>query len=147
MARGDIKDIHMTNILLGEVGRFGAEDKTGRSVLIPNSVIFDQAITRYGDMNDIILGEVETTITYDSNLEKTKKVLIEIAESVIGEKGKPHIRVGQEASGIKLQLRYQVEVEPANRLASEINEQILAKIKNEPDMDIAYNRLDVNIHK
>ncbi len=73
--KGDITNITLTHIFLDEVGgTIVGEEKSGRTVMLPISIIFEEEIINYTHRDDYILDEVTTAITYESNLEKAEEV-------------------------------------------------------------------------
>ncbi len=145
IARGDVLDVTLTHISLAEVGRYGAEDVSGRTILVPNNVIFELPVTRYGDGEDTVLGEVELTVTYDSNVKRAREIAEEVASSVSGADSRAHTRVKLTDNGVLMEIRYDVKVRAANRVASEISEGILDAIRQEEDIQLAYARMDVRM--
>ena len=76
--KGDIKDITLTQIFLNEIGgTIDGEEKSGRTVMLPTSIIFDEEVINYTEKDEYILDEVIVAITYKSNLEKNEKITIE----------------------------------------------------------------------
>ncbi len=147
LARGNVLAITFTHLYLEEVGRYGAEDVSGRRVMLPNSIIFDQPVVRYGGARDRILGEVEVTLSYDSDVAAAIPLLEGIAAEVAGAPAKPHTRAKLDPSGVRIELRYQVSVADANRVASDINLRILEAIRSRKDMAITYPVTEVRIAK
>lgn len=145
IARGDVLDVTLTHIYLAEVGRYGAEDVSGRTILVPNNVIFEMPITRYGDAEDTVLGEVELTVTYDSDIKRAREIAETVAAEISGSDSRAHTRVKLTDSGVLMEIRYDVRVRSANRIASEISEGILEAIRNEPGISLAYQRMDVRV--
>jgi len=147
IARGDVIDLTLTHITLAEVGRWGAEDVSGRTVLVPNNVIFELPVTRYGSGTTRILGEVQFTVTYQSSVQRARELAEAIALETAGPKAKPHTRLKLADSGVTLELRFDVAVADANRVSSEISELILEAYRKEDEVELAYNRLDVQVLK
>jgi small-conductance mechanosensitive channel len=70
----------MTHIFLNEVGgTILGDEKSGRTVMIPTSIIFEEKVTNYTEKNDYILDEVNTTITYESDLDKAEIIIKKIS--------------------------------------------------------------------
>ncbi len=70
--KGDVKDITLTHILLDEVGgTIDGEERSGRTVIVPNSTLFEEKIINYTAHDDFILDEINTLVTYESNLRVT----------------------------------------------------------------------------
>jgi len=74
--KGEISNITMTHIFLNEIGgTILGEEKSGRSVMIPTSIIFEQEVINYTHKDNYILDEVTTTITYGSKLDIAEKTV------------------------------------------------------------------------
>lgn len=145
LARGEVRELTATHLILNEVGRYGAEDISGRTIMLPNSIIFDQPVIRYGGPNQRILGEVELTLTGSSDVAAARTLFEGIATEIVGGKTDTHSRVKIVADGIQLEIRYQVPVSKANTIASDINTAILEAVRNRKDISIAHTRMDVRV--
>lgn len=143
IARGDVLDLTLTHIVLAEVGRWGAEDVSGRTIIVPNNVIFELPVTRYGDADDQIMGEVEFTVTYESDLAKARLLAEEAATAVVGNAAFSRIRLAE--NGVLIQVRFEAPVADANMLTSAISEKILIAYSAEPSVSIAYARMEVQM--
>ena len=73
--KGDVIDISLTHIYLKEVGgTINSEETSGRVLMIPNSVLFEQNIINYTLQDEYILDDVGILITYESNIDKAVKI-------------------------------------------------------------------------
>jgi small-conductance mechanosensitive channel len=76
--KGDIKDITLIHIFLNEIGgTIDGEEKSGRTVMLPTLIIFDEEVINYTEKDEYILDDVTVAVTYESNLEKAEKITIE----------------------------------------------------------------------
>lgn len=76
--KGDISNITLTHIFLNEIGgTIDGEEQSGRTVMLPTSIIFDEEVINFTEKDEYILDEVTVAITYESNLEKAEKITIE----------------------------------------------------------------------
>jgi len=141
--RGDIEDITLTHLVLREVGgTTGGEERSGRTILIPTSTLFDQTVVNYTHDNVFVLAEVGISITYGSDLDRAKEILMECVEEVCGPflkdaPTKPVIRVAFQPSGLDLRLRFPAPAPERERLSSEICERIFKRISGEPSVEFA----------
>ena len=142
--KGDVSDITLTHVHLNEIGgTIASEEQSGRVILIPNSILFEQKIINYTMRDDFILDEVITLITYESNLEKAKKICNKAALKFLDEELKekkelPFVRVFQQDSGIHVKVRYKVKTSKRIEVLSNIHNDIINNIAKAKDVNIAY---------
>jgi small-conductance mechanosensitive channel len=142
--RGDVSDISMTHIYLKEVGgTIASEESSGRIILIPNSILFEQKIINYTMQDDFILDEAITLITYESNLEKAKEICYKAGLKFLDKELKeskefPIVRVFQQDSGIHVKVRYKVRTSKRIETLSNIHNEIITNINQTKGVDIAY---------
>lgn len=80
--RGDVIDLRLFQFTLIEVGNWvDAEQSTGRIIHIPNGWIFKQTTANYTMGFNFIWNELPITITFESDWQKAKSILTEIAEN------------------------------------------------------------------
>lgn len=159
-AAGDVIDIRPFQFSLLEVGNWvDGDQSTGRVLHIPNSWTFKQTVANYSAGFDFIWNEISVVVTFESDWEKAKSILTEIAE----EKGKaltetaerqvrqaarkylihyrkltPIVWTSVEDHGVNLTVRFICK--PRNRRSIEQTfwEEILRAFKAESDIDFAY---------
>jgi len=142
--RGDVVNISLTHIYLKEIGGIVAgEENSGRIVMVPNSILFEQNIINYTLDNDYILGEVITTITYGSDIDEaiklSKKAAKKITKEIIEKYNKePYVRTYFQPSGMNIQVRFLAESRRLQETTSEITQEIFRLIKKSKDVEIAY---------
>jgi len=142
--RGDVMDISLTHIYLSEVGGIAtSEEKSGRIIMVPNSILFEQNIINYTLDNDFILDEVMVSVTYSSNLHKAKKIAVDVVKKVLKDLGikqaeKPYYRTYFQPSGINLHLRYFVIAERRQEVSSVVTEEVYNAFRKERDIEFAY---------
>jgi len=147
--KGDVKDIGITHIYLDEIGgTVQSEENSGRTVIVPNHYMFDHDIINYTLQNDYVLDEVVTMVTYESNLELTKKIVLKAAKRLTKDFRKvmsmdPYVRTFFEDSGIKVYVRYYVPARRRQETASEITQYIFADIKKIRNVEIAYPHTEI----
>jgi small-conductance mechanosensitive channel len=132
---GDVTDITLTHVILNQVGgTIGGEERSGRGVLIPNAILFGQVIMNYTLDEKTLLDEVPVRITFDSDYEVAKKIMLEAAKEVMSDvirdtKQEPFIRAEFFEAGLILRLRYQTIPSRRQEFSSLIVEKILQGIK------------------
>ncbi len=151
--RGDIADITLTHIVLQEVGgTTGGEERSGRSILIPTSTLFDQVVVNYTHEDEFVLCETTVTITYESDLERAKSIVLECVEEVIRgfprrPPSPPVVRVNFQPSGLDLRLRFQVPAYQREEAISRVTEEIFKRISAEPKVEFAYPHTQVILER
>jgi hypothetical protein len=142
---GDIKNIGAMYTELNEVGgTIGSEEAVGRSVFIPNAMLFDQVAINYAAVHEApyILDELVVRITYDSKWDVAERILIDAArqvtKDVIEATGTtPYIRSELYDYGVYMQLRYQTRVVDRAKTAYKITKLIFEEIQRNPLVDVA----------
>ncbi|MFQ6611439.1 MAG: mechanosensitive ion channel family protein, partial [Fidelibacterota bacterium] len=158
--RGDVIDIRIFKFSLMEIGNWvDADQSTGRIIHVPNGHIFTEVLANYSQGFRFIWHEIPVLLTFESNWEKGKEILIEIAnkhahhlslaaEKRVKEASKrfllnqsiftPSVFTTVKDSGVLLTIRYLIE--PRNRRKSEqsIWEEILKQFSQYSDIDFAY---------
>lgn len=151
--KGDVADITLTHIFLNEVGgTIEGEELSGRTVMVPTSIIFEQGIINYTHLDEYILVEIVTAITYESNLELAEKIITSAVNNIMSPywksfpdriNKKPHIRLQFKESGIEVIIRYYTIATKRNEIATNIRREIFKKIKKTKDVEIAYPHTEV----
>jgi len=155
--KGDINNITMTHIFLDEVGgTIEGEECSGRTVMIPTSIIFDQEIINYTERDDYILDEVKTAVTYESNRRKAEGIVMKSVEKIMKPIWEdfpkriikePHIRLMFRDSGIDITVRYYTIATRRNAIATDIRGEIYDRIKEADDVEFAYPHTEVLFRK
>ena len=158
--KGDVIDIRIFHTVLLEVGNWsGGEQSTGRMLYIPNSAAFTRNIFNYTLGFPFIWNEIFVTITFESNWQKAKEILLKHGK-VESEKMQEQVsrlvkrmvksypiyfrhlspivytKIAQ--SGVRLELRYLTDVRDRRGTESKINEAVLKDFDAQPDVDFAY---------
>lgn len=157
---GDVIDISLFQFTLLEIGNWvHADQSTGRVLHVPNRMIFDNSLANYTKGFNYIWHEIEVKITFESNWQKAKELLAEIASqdatslstdaaenihkasqkfAIYYTKLTPIVYVTVIDYGILLTIRYLCE--PRRRRSTEqvIWEDILKEFENHPDIQLAY---------
>ena len=142
---GDVKNIGAMYMELNEVGgTIGSEEAVGRSVFIPNAMLFDHVVINYASAHEApyILDELVVRITYDSKWDVAERILIDAArqvtEDVIKATGAtPYIRSELYDYGVYMQLRYQTRVNDRAKTSYKITKLIFEEIQRNSLVDLA----------
>jgi small-conductance mechanosensitive channel len=157
---GDVIDVRIFQFTLLELGNWVVADQsTGRILHIPNGKVFSEALANYTKGFEYIWHEIPVVVTFESNWEKAKTILQEIADRhaahlsedaaervrqaarrfmIMYAKLTPIVYTRVEASGVLLTVRYLSE--PRRRRSSEhaIWEDILRAFAEHSDIEFAY---------
>ncbi|MBC8217605.1 MAG: mechanosensitive ion channel family protein [Planctomycetes bacterium] len=80
---GDVTGISLTHVILNQVGgSVGGEERSGRGILIPNAILFQNVIINYTLDQEFMLDEVPVRLTFDSDWERAKEIMIAAASDV-----------------------------------------------------------------
>lgn len=131
--KGDVTDISLTHIYLAEVGgTVGAEEVSGRIIMLPNSLLFEQKIINYTFHDEFILDEIIMKLTYDSDIDLAKKICLDSAVKFTHQyknTRKPYVAVSSADWSVNITVRYMVDAVDRVSAASRISEMILKDIK------------------
>lgn len=154
---GDVSNITLTHIFLDEVGgTIDGEEKSGRTIMVPTSIIFEEHVINYTERDDFILDEISISITYESNLEKAEKLITNAFNSSMKPFWKEfprriekesHIRLKFQPSGIDVVLRYYTIATNRNKISTTIRREIWKTITNSKDVTFAYPHTQVIMEK
>ena len=134
---GDVTGISLTHVILNQVGgSVGGEERSGRGILIPNAILFQHVIINYTLDQKYMLDEVPVRLTFDSDWERAKEIMIEAASivtrDIIAETGqKPFIRAEFLDWGILVRLRYNTIPAKRQELSTYIIEILLREFGKE----------------
>lgn len=171
--KGDVIDIRVIYTILRESGGdLEIEEPTGRIVTLPNSTILQKPIVNYTSDNPYIFEEVASAVTYESDHELARDLMIEAASEVVGEDMKkaygkvlrqfkkanlehtvfsePQIRVAFGESYIDMSVRFICDARKRRKIKSDIVWNILRKFnapENKGRVEIAYPHTELVFHK
>jgi len=157
---GDVIDVRLFQFTLNEIGNWvDADQSTGRIVHIPNGKILTEVIANYGEGFQYIWNELPVVVTFESDWEKAKKLLLDIvtrdsadivraAEQSVRESSRkfmifytnltPTVYTSLNANGVMLTIRYLCEPRKRRVTEQEIWEDILREFARHDDIDFAY---------
>ncbi|NIR50838.1 mechanosensitive ion channel family protein [candidate division KSB1 bacterium] len=158
--RGDVIDQRIFMFTLMEIGNWvDADQSTGRVIHIPNGKVFSDVLANYSKGFQYIWNEIPVLITFESNWEKAKKVLLRIgtkhgehltkrAEKKVRQAARkvmifftkltPTVYTTVKDSGVLLTIRYLCEPRRRRTSEQEIWEDILRAFAECDDIDFAY---------
>lgn len=157
---GDVIDISILQTTILEIGNWVEKDQsTGRVISIPNRNVFEYGVANYTKGFEYIWNEMRILLTYESNWEKAKEIILKIADEMTEgsmdeikeqmesayqkylikyEKIKPIIYTSVKDSGIQLTLRYLCKVRERRIIECCLWEKILKVIEQNSDISLAY---------
>ncbi len=141
---GDVRDISIMYTQLDQVGgTIGGEEKSGRSVMIPNQHLFRWNVINYTRDEKYILDEVIIRLTYRSDITRAEQIMCEQAAKVTAEicqeTGEvPYVRFEFIPSGVVGKLRYRVGAVKRQSTSTLIIERISKAFRHEEEIEFAY---------
>ncbi len=157
---GDVVDIRIFQFSILEIGNWVESDQSiGRVIHFPNNRILTSHVANYTAGFNFIWNEIPVLITFESDWEKARNIIMKIAEEKVGnlaegaqEKIKkashkfliyygkltPIVYTSVRESGVLLSLRYMCEPQRRRTTEGEIWEEILRAFKSEKQIDLAY---------
>jgi small-conductance mechanosensitive channel len=157
---GDVVDQRIFQFSMMEIGNWVDSDQsTGRILHIPNGMIFTSGVANYTHGPDYIWNEIPVLVTFESNWEKAKGLLQEIADAQdVSQKedvGKefeaatrkfllrynkltPIVYTNVLDSGVLLTIRYLCKPRQRRGTAQAVWEEILRAFAKHADIDLAY---------
>ena len=143
--KGNVKEISLTHVYLEEVGRYGGEEVSGRTIILANYKLFEENIINYTFTNEYILGQIIFTITFESNLNKAIQIALAGVKKHTEEFNKrahkePHVRLSFTENGMEIHPRYFVPFSRAQEIATLITKDIYMSIHATEDIELSYHQ-------
>jgi len=157
---GDVIDVRSVQFPLMEIGNWVAADQsTGRVIHVPNGKVFSDTTANYTKGFQHIWHEIPVMVTFESNWEKAKQLLTEIANRcaenltttaqqrlrkaaqkymIFYSKLTPVVYTSVADSGVVLTIRYLTEPRKRRGSSQAIWEEILREFARCDDIDFAY---------
>jgi len=157
---GDVIDISLFQFTLNEIGNWvNADQSTGRIIHVPNNWVFTYSCLNYTQGFNFIWNEVAVTITFESNWQKAKDILLRIGQEqsairsehaaeqirsaarkflIFYEKLSPIVWTSVADSGVVLTVRYLCEPRKRRSSTEKMWEEILKEFAGCDDIDFAY---------
>ena len=157
---GDVIDIRIFQFTIIEIGNWvDADQSTGRILHIPNSKLFLQVLANYSIGFNYIWHEIGVMVTFESNWQKSKEILVKIvndksehisksAEKKIKDASKkymifyknltPIVYTSVKDSGVMLTMRFLCDPRQRRGYEQTIWEEVLKEFSKNEDIDFAY---------
>jgi len=158
--RGDVIDQRLFQFTLIEIGNWvDADQSTGRIIHVPNGWVFRQSTANYTAGFRFIWDEIAVMVTFESNWEEAKKILLgaatrhahikdEEASDEVRKAGRKYMIYFQHLtpivwtsvadSGVVLTMRYICEPRRRRSTTTAIWEEVLREFATRRDIDFAY---------
>ncbi|MFH1942522.1 MAG: mechanosensitive ion channel family protein, partial [bacterium] len=158
--RGDVIDIQLFQTTLLEIGGWvDGDQSTGRVVNLPHGQIFRNPLHNYTKGFEFIWNEISVLVTFESDWEKAKEILLRCGEEesrevqehvqrkidrmareylIYYKKFTPFVYTRIDDNGVKLTLRYLTEAKKRRTGVDIISQKILREIGATPGIDFAY---------
>lgn len=158
--KGDVIDVRLFQFSVIEIGNWvDAEQSTGRIVHIPNSRALRDPLANYETGFEYIWHEVPVLITFESNWQKAKQILLNIANEKAGHLSEgvqeqirraamryliyfraltPTVYTAVRDSGVLLTIRYIVKPRTSRGSEQDIWEAVLTEFAKHDDISLAY---------
>jgi len=165
---GDIIDVGFFYTRMMEVGNWiGGDQVTGRLVQFSNSRVFGHAVFNYTQNFAYIWDEVKIPITYESNMQDTTRILLDVGGEYTQEflKGartqleqmrryflvpefelEPQVYVKVTSNWIELTMRYVVDPKKRRSASSFIYTEVFSRMQGRKDITIASETMDLSVH-
>ena len=148
---GDVRDISIMYTQLDQVGgTIGGEEKSGRSVMIPNQHLFRWNVINYTRDEKYILDEVIIRLTYRSNIGRAEEIMCqqaaEVTAEICQETGEsPYVRFEFIPSGVVAKLRYRVSAVRRQEFSTLMVERISKAFVCEDSIEFAYIKREAQL--
>lgn len=141
---GDVENISIMYTQMEQVGgTIGGEEKSGRSVLIPNQHLFRWNVINYTRDEKYILDEVIIRLTYRSDIRRAEQIMCEqaaeVTADIVAETGEtPYVLFEFIPSGVVGKLRYRVVAVKRQSTSTLIVERISKAFMQAGEIEFAY---------
>lgn len=161
--KGDVIDKRVFKFTIVEIGNWvDADQSTGRVIHIPNHRVFLDAIANYTTGFEFIWNELQVNLTFDSNWQDAKKILLKIAQRhateitpeaerqirstaqeymIVYKYLTPTVYTSVTQNGVQLTVRYLTHPRRRRGSAQMIWEDILVEFAKYADINFAYNTI------
>lgn len=163
--KGDVIDIGVLRTTIMETGEWVDGDLyNGRIVLVANSFVFKEPVFNYSGDFGFLWDELKLPLQFGSNFEKTRKLLLDIANEAVGAytiganeewdamlrkyrienaKTSPQVSLSITDSGAVFTLRYVVDFKLRRSTKDKIYSQLLEQIKHTDDILLPASTLQI----
>ncbi|MFA5057699.1 MAG: mechanosensitive ion channel domain-containing protein [Opitutaceae bacterium] len=163
--KGDVLDIQLLRTTLIEVNNWlGADQPTGRIIVIPNNLIFKAKVFNYSHGHPYIWGKIDVTVTYGTPVASAMALFTKVLEEetrdnftearkaastmeqrygVEDADYRPKIYTRIADSGVTFSLFYVSHYRQSSTVRNRINRRLIAELETHRHVQLAYNTLSV----
>ena len=144
---GVITNITLSHIVVDEVGgTIEGKEYSGRTVMFPTSVIFEEAVINFTQKDEFIKDEVSITITYESDLTKAEGLMKDAVTTVLKSsserypslmKKDPYVRLKFGDVGVSLIARFSINIYERDKVETDIRREIWMLVRKTNDIEFA----------
>ncbi len=157
---GDVIDIKLFEFTLVEVGNWvDADQSSGRLIHVPNGKVLTEPLANYTKDFNYIWNELSVVITFESNWQKAKSILEDIATRVLADTSQdarrqlkkaaqrymiffrnltPIVYIKVQENGVRLTIRYLTRPRERRTTEHHLWEEILSRFAEHDDIELAY---------
>jgi small-conductance mechanosensitive channel len=142
--KGDVYDMSLSHVYIDEAGGLiDGEQHSGRNVMVPNYLLFEQSIINYTLLDDYIIREVDVTITYGSNLDKAMEIVEKVTAKHAGghtknAKREIQVSLSLKDNGARIHSRFFAPVRTAHQTVTDITKDIYDSFKKQKDIKFSH---------
>jgi small-conductance mechanosensitive channel len=154
---GVITNITLSHIIVDEVGgTIDGKEYSGRTVMFPTSVIFEEEVINFTQKDEFIIDEVTMTITYDSNLAKAEGLMKDAVLSILKPywernpsslKQDPYTRLKFCDAGVSVIARFSINIYERDKVKTDIRREIWMQIAKTSDIEFSYTSANYLLKK
>lgn len=166
--KGDVIDVGVLYTRLMELGSWiGGDLVTGRIVQFSNSAVFAHALFNYTRDFPYIWDEIQIPVTYDSDLQVARGILLRVGQEYTGEflqgaetelermgryflvpilELNPTVFMAVTSNWVELSLRYVVDPKRRRVARTFIYEEVFRLIREDGDITVASQTMDLTVH-
>lgn len=157
-SKGDVVEVNFLVTTLWEIngGIVSSNQPSGRIITLPNSVVLSSHVANYTrDEFPYVWNEVSVEVAYETDLPFARQAMRDVADEFLGDEmernieryrdqleetpvelevqSRPTVNVAQEASWVRLSLRYLVHPRRGQRTKNELYDRIMSTFNRHPD--------------
>jgi small-conductance mechanosensitive channel len=158
--KGDVIDVRLFKFTVLEIGNWvHADQSTGRVIHVPNHKVFADSLANYTSDFEFIWNELQVLVTFESDWEKAKELLQEIADKHLQDfvdRAEQQVRRAKESylihyryltptiytdvrdSGVCLTVRHLSDPRKRRSVSEHIWEDVLRTFDEHDDIELAY---------
>lgn len=146
---------------------FDAESPTGRTVKLPNKLIFEEAIYNYTERTHFVWNEIQYTLTYESDIDRALAIMADVAQRytaglktttfsepvdfaresaqfpLFDGNPQPVTLVASDPLGVIVKVRYMVFYKDGSTVRTQLEQEIIQAFQKESAIQLALDQLRI----